>query len=98
VRALYLSAARWIKTGDRERGLSLARRALQLEPEEPTVQFNTACTFAQAGLIDEALDHLELGLNRGFGHRSWIEHDSDLDPIRDEPRFKSLMERLADRA
>jgi len=97
VRALYLSAGSWIKAGDRERGLRLARHALKLEPDEPTVLFNSACTFAQAGLIDEALDHLELGLNRGFGHRSWIEHDSDLDPIRDEPRFKSLMERLADR-
>ena len=83
--------------GDPERGLRLARHALKLEPEEPTVLFNSACTFAQAGLIDEALDHLESGLLRGFGHRKWIENDSDLDPLRDEPRYKSLMDGLANR-
>jgi len=98
VRALYLASGQWIKMGDQERGLSLVRRALNLEPEEPTVQFNAACTFAQAGLIDEALDHLEKGFNRGFGHRKWIEHDSDLDPLRDHQRFRNLMEGLADRA
>jgi adenylate cyclase len=98
VRALYLSSGQWIKTGDIERGLSLARQALALEPEEATVLFNVACTFSQAGLTDEALDHLENSLKRGFGHRKWIDHDSDLDPLRDHPRFKSLMGWLADRA
>jgi len=98
VRALYLSSARWIKVGDRERGLVLARHALQLEPDEPTVLFNVACTFAQSGLTEEALDHLEKATSRGFGHRKWIEHDSDLDSLRDHPRFKSLMKRLAKEA
>ena len=74
------------------------RRALELEPDEPTVLFNVACAFAQTGLIDEALDHLENSLVRGFGHRNWIEHDSDLDSLRDQPRFKSLMKQLANRA
>ncbi len=98
VRALYLSSGRWVAAGDRERGLSLARRALQLEPDEPTVLFNVACTFAQAGLADEALDFLERGVTRGFGHRSWIEHDNDLDPLRELPRFNDLMEQLDERS
>jgi tetratricopeptide (TPR) repeat protein len=92
VRALYLSSGRWIGAGDRERGLDLARRALELEPDEPTVLFNVACAFAQAELIDEALDFLERGIARGFGHRQWIEQDSDLDSLRDHPRFRALMD------
>jgi non-specific serine/threonine protein kinase len=98
VRALYLASGRWVQAGDRERGLSLARQAIDLEPEEPTVLFNAACTFAQAGALDEAIDHLDKALLHGFGHRRWIEHDSDLDPLRDHPRFPKVMERLADRA
>ena len=78
----------------RERGLDLARRALELEPDEPTVLFNVACTFARADLIDEALDMLERGIAQGFGHRQWIERDSDLDSLRDHPRFRALMEQL----
>ncbi len=54
--------------------------------------FNVACAFAHADLIDEALDLLERGIAQGFGHRQWIEQDSDLDPLRDHPRFRDLME------
>ncbi len=94
VRALYMSSGGWVGAGDRERGLRLARRALELEPDEPTVLFSVACTFAQADLIDEALDLLERGVAQGFGHKQWIEQDSDLDSLRDHPRFRDLMERF----
>ncbi|NIM01571.1 MAG: protein kinase [Acidobacteria bacterium] len=97
VRALYLASGRWVQAGDRERGLSLVRQAIEMEPEEPTVLFNAACTFAQAGELDTAIDYLGRAVVGGFGHRRWIEHDSDLDPLRDHPRFRKLMEHLSDR-
>ena len=56
--------------------------------------FNVACTYARADRIDEALDLLERAVAQGFGHRQWIEQDSDLEPLRDLPRFAALMERL----
>ncbi len=97
VRALYLASGRWVQAGDRDRGLTLARQAIELEPEEPTVLFNAACAFAQAGALDDAIDYLDKALVHGFGHRRWIENDSDLDPLRDHPRYEKVMERLADR-
>jgi len=30
----------------------------------------------------------------GFNHRDWVEHDSDLDPLRDDPRFRDLLSKL----
>ena len=30
----------------------------------------------------------------GFGYRAWLENDSDLDSLRDDPRFTALLERL----
>jgi hypothetical protein len=65
-----------------------------LDPDEPTVLFNVACTFAHADLTDEALDLLERGVARGAGYKQWIEQDSDLDSLRDHPRFRALMERF----
>jgi len=94
VRALYLGATSLCEIGERERGLEYARRALALDPDDPTVQYNVACVFSLAGLTDEAIDCLEKSIALGATHREWIENDSDLDPVRDHPRFQTLLDRL----
>lgn len=33
-------------------------------------------------------------LAAGFGHRGWIEHDTDLAPLHDHPRFAALLAKL----
>ena len=33
-------------------------------------------------------------IQNGFGHREWLENDSDLDSLRGDPRFEALLERL----
>ena len=44
--------------------------------------------------VDRALDCLETAFDTGgYGLRDWFEHDSDLDPIRDHPRFQELIAR-----
>jgi len=58
-RALYLGAAACIELGDRDKGLSWARRALASDPEEPNVLYNVACAFATADENEEAIGLLE---------------------------------------
>jgi hypothetical protein len=53
-----------------------------------------ACCYAVAGSSEEALDHLGKAIQNGWGHREWLENDSDFDSIRDEPRFQALLRRL----
>ena len=63
-------------------------------PTTRRVLINGACLRARAGLKEEALGLLERTFARGFGKRDWIEKDPDYDPLRDEPRFQALLERL----
>jgi adenylate cyclase len=94
VRATYLAAGGLILMGERERALELARRALELQPEDPATLYNVACVYSQAGLLDEALDLLERGAGLGSGSmysRSWLEHDFDLAPLADLPRFQEFL-------
>ncbi len=44
--------------------------------------------------MDEALDCLGKAIQNGFGHREWIEHDSDLTSLRNDPRFEALKKKL----
>jgi hypothetical protein len=37
---------------------------------------------------------LEKAVRNGFGHREWLENDSDLDPLRGDPRFKALLSKI----
>ncbi len=34
------------------------------------------------------------GIALGLGKRDWVEHDPDLDSLRDDPRFQVLLARL----
>jgi TolB-like protein/Tfp pilus assembly protein PilF/tRNA A-37 threonylcarbamoyl transferase component Bud32 len=93
-RALYLGAGALTQLGERERALEWAGRALALDPEDSGVLYNVACVYALGGQPDEAIECLEKAIQNGFGHRAWLENDSDFDSIRGDPRFASLLDRL----
>ena len=94
VRALYLGAGALLQLGERERGLDWNRRARAMDPEDPTVLYNVACGYANAGEKEEALACIEKAIQNGFGHKEWLENDSDLDSLRAEPRFQAMLQRL----
>jgi len=90
-RALYLGAVCLSQFGEKDRALEWTRRALAADPEDSGVLYNVACSFALLGEREEALNCLENALKFGFGHKAWLEHDSDLDTLRDDPRFQALI-------
>jgi hypothetical protein len=56
--------------------------------------YNIACSYALLGMTEEALSSLETALDKGFGHKEWLEHDSDLDSIRATPRFQAITQSM----
>ncbi len=77
-----------------EEGLAWAERALAIDPEDAGVKYNVACLYAIQGESDKAIECLEQALQAGFGTRTWIENDPDLDSVREDPRFQALLARL----
>jgi adenylate cyclase len=93
-RAYYLGSGCHSELGNREFAQEWARKALEISPRDGSVLYNVACTFIHEGLVDEALDLLERAVGAGWGNRAWLEHDPDMDPIRDHPRFCALFDRI----
>jgi serine/threonine protein kinase/Flp pilus assembly protein TadD len=93
-RALYLGAGALLEMGDRARSLDWASRALAMDPEEPLTLYNVACNYSLLGQPEEAIDCLERAVKFGYRHKQWLEHDSDLNPLRDHPRFQALLQSL----
>jgi hypothetical protein len=44
---------------------------------------------------DRAITLVDEAVRKGSGYRAWLEQDGDLDPLRDDPRFQSILARLA---
>lgn len=91
-RAATMLAVSLCRLGREEDGLDWAERALVIDPEDAGVRYNVACLFAVAGRTDRALDCLEEARGVGFGNRAWLERDPDLTSVRDQPRFKAILE------
>ena len=93
-RATNLGAAILAKAGDRDRTLDYIRRSLAIDPEDSAMLYNIACAYSLLGMSEEALASLETAVDKGFGHKEWLEHDSDLDQIRESPRFKTIAQAM----
>lgn len=65
-----------------------------MNSEDAAVLYNLACFFAQAGESDRAFECLRTCIAGGYSHRQWVENDSDLDPIRDDPRYEEMLRLL----
>jgi non-specific serine/threonine protein kinase len=94
VRAIYFRSGALAGLGRRKDSLEWAKRALDMEPDDPAVLYNVACTYVTLAEFDDAIGLLERAVEIGFSHLEWIENDADLDPIRDQPRFKQLVDKL----
>jgi len=93
-RALSFGAYALADRGQIEKARQWAARALDEDRDEPAIMYNVACTYSRLGDIDEALELLDRSLQQGYGHRTWLANDPDLAPLRDDPRFQELLNRL----
>jgi len=93
-RALYLGAGNLIQTGEHEEALRWVEKAVSIDPNETAVLYNAACIYSMLGMEDKALDYFERTIASGYASREWIENDTDLDPIREHPRFQMELKKL----
>ncbi len=92
-RALYMYAIGLANNGVREEAFEVIDRALAIDVDDPMILYGAACVYALTGREEEAIDQLEKALSQGCCHSDWIEKDTDLDALREHPRFKALLER-----
>jgi adenylate cyclase len=94
-RALYMGANGLVALGEYEQGLEWANQAIAIDGNDPMVLYNVACVQSLAGRYDDALNALEKSVQCGMMHINWLEHDSNLDPLRHHPRYKKIIKLLS---
>jgi serine/threonine protein kinase/tetratricopeptide (TPR) repeat protein len=93
-RALCLGAANLAAVGDADRAVEWAGRGLAIDPEDPMTLYNVACVYALGGRKEASLACLQKAVDNGFGHKEWVEHDTDLETLRGDPRFQQLVDAM----
>jgi TolB-like protein/Tfp pilus assembly protein PilF len=93
-RAVLFRAVALSHLGQRDEAIQWAGKASVIDPDNPSVHYNVACVFAQLGEVERSIDSLEQSITTGMGQKEWIDHDPDLDPLRDHPRFQQLVQKL----
>ncbi len=76
-----------------DRGDDAAREmqfAVALRPTDPTMHYNTACTYCALGRKTEALASLRKAWEFGYRDSVWVRRDPDLELLHDEPEFDKL--------
>jgi adenylate cyclase len=97
-KAAELGSGALIEIGEFDRAREWVARALALDPDNPVTYYNAGCTYAALGDIDKSFELLERGVLMGgpeWGR--WVEYDSMLDPVRQDPRYQALLETIRKR-
>jgi TolB-like protein/Flp pilus assembly protein TadD len=103
-RAIKLSNARpiivtalggvYVKSGRREEAKRLLNDLKEREKEEGISTFSAALLNAALGNMEPALDDLYQAYDEHFGLLVYINVEPQLDPFRNEPRFKELLKKM----
>ena len=97
-RPAQLGAAALASLGEKEQALKWLERVMLIDPDDNNARYNAACTYAQLGEIDRAMEMLgHWSKHCGAEQEMWFLHDADLDPVRGHPRYSGLLEAFRSR-
>ena len=94
VEALSEYASLLTRSGRYQEGLEVDLRLAALRPTDPYVHYNLACSYAMLGDKEKAFEQLEKSVNLGYDDREFLLTDTDLTSLREDPRFRRILESL----
>jgi tetratricopeptide (TPR) repeat protein len=90
IEALQLLGDHYTQRGKFEQGLKVDEQLSRLEPRNPLVFYNLACSYSLIGEVDMAASALEKALALGYRDFKWLAKDPDLRTLRKHPLFRNI--------
>jgi len=94
VRVASILAHIYTKSGRIDSGLKMDRKLVRLEPENPTIHYNLACSLCLKGRRADAVKVLRDALALGYKDLDWMRHDPDLNELSNYSGFLQLLKEL----
>lgn len=81
-----------------DEALPIHKKAAEFAEVAPVASYNVACVYALKGENELALKWLEKAAAKGFARPDHIANDPDMDPLRDDERFKAVVKKISKNA
>jgi hypothetical protein len=94
VEALQLLGDHYTQRGQFDDSLRIDERLSRLEPGNPLVFYNLACSYSLTGRQDHAAVALDRALALGYRDFKWLARDPDLRSLRKHPSFRTIEEKI----
>ena len=94
VDALQLLGDDYTQRGRFPEGLTVDEKLANLEPQNPLVFYNLACSYSLTEQFDRAVAALHRALELGYRDFKWLAKDPDLKKLRAQPAFAELKEKI----
>ncbi|MEK6410765.1 MAG: protein kinase [Acidobacteriota bacterium] len=88
----------YLARGERERAFEMIDdRVIEIARADQDVAYRLATAYALSGRNNEAIEWLECSISMGNENYPWISGSPNWEGLRDEPRFKEILEDLKSR-
>ena len=94
VDALQLLGDHYTQRGRFTEGLNVDERLAQLEPQNPVVFYNLACSYSLTDQFDRAAEALKKAIQLGYQDFAWLAKDPDLKKFRKQPAFNDILKKI----
>lgn len=94
VDALQLLGDHYTQRGRFGDGLKVDERLARLEPKNPLVFYNLACSYSLTDQFERAALALEKALNLGYHDFEWLAKDPDLKKFRQQPEYRDIQKKI----
>jgi tetratricopeptide (TPR) repeat protein len=94
VDALQLLGDHYTQRGRFVEGLTVDERLARLEPQNPVVFYNLACSYSLTEQYDRAAQALEKAIGLGYKDFDWLAKDPDLKKFRQQPAFHEILKKI----
>jgi tetratricopeptide (TPR) repeat protein len=94
VDALQILGDHYTQRGRFTEGLKVDEQLANLEPANPLVFYNLACSYSLTEEFDRATHALEKALKLGYRDFNWLAKDPDLKKLRAQPVYAELKEKI----
>ena len=75
-------------------GLRMDRKLVKLQPDNATAHYNLACSLALSKRKSDAIRELQQAVKLGYRDFDWMQQDPDLEGLKRDPQFQSLLQTL----
>lgn len=94
VEALEILGDHYTQRGQFDHSLKVDQQLSRLEPRNPLVFYNLACSHSLNGEFDQAAVALEQALTLGYRDFKWLAKDPDLRRLRQHPLYRAIEDKI----